>query len=218
MASMDVVSRADSQGDSETLVALGKTAWVQLKDDAPRSRALSRGRGAKARERREQSQNKRRRWWLAVGQALLVGKRESKTDHAYYAWLKANGFDDMARSARKNAIWFALNAGNLGELPDGMASPGTIRQWANKQAALSSVALGGKPANESVSCASPCVSDAPLLIEVQGTLGQQKSGGNADLQRVADLLLEAAMSMQRSVDLFREIAGVIQQSPPDGEE
>ncbi len=208
---MDVLSRADSPKDSQALVARGRIAWGQLKDEAPRSRALSRGPGAKARERRERSKNERRQWWLEVGQALMIGKRASATGHAYYAWIKANGFDDMPRSARKDAIWFASNIGVLGELPVGMASPGTIRQWANKQAALSSVFPDAKHASESVSRASPHILGGPLQAKVLAKQLQDAPDITVDMQRVAGLLLEAAMNMQQGVDLLREIACAIQQ-------
>lgn len=210
--------RADSPQDSQALVARGRIAWGQLKDDAPRSRALSRGPGAKATERRERSQKERRRWWLEVGQALMFGKRASATGHAYYAWIKANGFDDMPRSARKNAIWFASAIGTLGELPDGLASPSTIRQWANKQAALSSVFPDAKHANESVASASPDVLCGPLPVEVPASQVQQVRDITVDMRRVASLLLEAAMNLQQGVDLLRQIACAIQHPPPDREE
>lgn len=198
-------------------MARGRIAWGQLRDNAPRRRSLSRGQGAKATERRHHSQEEHRRWWLQVGQALMVGKRTSNTDHAYYAWIKANGFDDLPRSARKNAIWFASNIGTLGELPEGMASPGTIRQWANKRAVTLSGLVRAGHATGSISSSILRDRGDPLAVEITGLLGDEILDSRADLRRVAALLREAAISMQHSADLLREIAHLIQQPVTGGD-
>jgi hypothetical protein len=64
---------------------------------------------------------------------LLVGKRVSATDHAYHAWIKANKLDVIPRKSRKDALWFASHLKALGDIPDGIASPASIREWARKR-------------------------------------------------------------------------------------
>lgn len=192
------------------VVARGQIAWEHLKEDAPKRRALSRGPGVKAGELREQSQNKHRRWWREVGEALTAGKRMTKTSHEYYTWLNANGFGDMPRPARGAAIWFAAHIESLGELPDGMASPGTIRQWAYKRAAASS---GPTRASTSHTTESGTrVQETLPSMDVGPSALKQATGNVADMQQVAGLLLEAAANMQRAVDLTREAAQIVQQS------
>lgn len=164
------------------VVARGQVAWEHLKEDAPTRRALLRGPGVKAKERREQSQNNHRRWWCEVGEALAAGKRMSKTSHEYYAWLNANGFGDMPRPARGAAVWFATHVEALGELPDGLASPGVIRQWANKRAAeLNSVA--DESALNSV--------DARAIADLLKDTAR-------DVRRIAQALDEAARSIDKA--------------------
>lgn len=166
----------------DPVVARGQDAWEQLQEDAPRRRALSRGPGDKARERREQSQTMHRRWWLEIGRALAIGRRFSDTDHAYYAWIKSVNFDGMARNARRDAVWLVANIGGLGEIPDGLATPSTIRQWANKRrAAASRPANGGYTATED-------------LIAIQ---------------KAAALLREAARDARRSMKSADEAARLL---------
>lgn len=125
------------------VVARGRDAWEHLKHDAPVRRALSRGPDDRARERRKQSQSQHRGWWLEVGKALMVGKRLNKTSHLYSAWVKEHGFEEMGRKLRQNAIWFSEHIETLGDIPDGMANPATIRQWARGQ--RTAVSRGGLP-------------------------------------------------------------------------
>lgn len=65
------------------VVTTGRIAWVQLK--------------ASAEEQRE--------WWCAVGEALLVGRRKHPSNQAFGAWLATNGFDDLKRTTRADAMW-----------------------------------------------------------------------------------------------------------------
>lgn len=205
------VASAILQSESDALVVRGRIAWGRLKEDAPKRRALSRGSGANAKERRERSQNDHRLWWIQVGQALLVGKRMAKTDHGYYAWLRANGFEDVPRSARQDAIWFASNMTSLGELPEGLASPGTIRQWAYKRAKASSVAPS-TPNHAGVVLHKGPPAEIPQRSEVARSLGQPGAGNLPDMARVADLILEASKHMQRGVELLSEVAQLIRKA------
>lgn len=200
----------------DPVVARGQDAWERLQEDAPRRRTLSRGPGDKAIERHGKSQSEHRRWWCEVGEALAAGKRATKTSHEYYAWLKANDLDDIPRAARASAIWLMANIESLGALPDGIASPGTIRQWAYKRTALANVS--------NTHTVEPGASDSQGDLEVPtppiGTRNTQEhdTGNSFDMQRAADLLLEASLHMLRSVDLIHEFIRVIRHSTPGPEE
>lgn len=117
------------QPNEAELIARGRLAWIHIQEDRSKRRALSRGPSRAAKERREQSQQKHRRWWLDVGTALMVGKRVSRTDRAYSIWIQENGFGKLARKDRSDAIWLVKSFEHLGELPPGLATPSTIRQW-----------------------------------------------------------------------------------------
>lgn len=127
------------------IIARGQDAWEHLKKDASNRRALSRGPGDKARERREQSQITHRRWWLEVGEALTIGKHRSVSNQSYSAWIADNGFDDLNYKTRQDAVWLVANIETLGELPDGLATPSTIRQWANRRRAIAMRRASSKP-------------------------------------------------------------------------
>lgn len=127
------------------IIARGQDAWEHLKKDAPNRRALSRGPGDKARERREQSQVRHRRWWLEVGEALTVGKHRSVSNQSYSAWIADNGFDDLNYKTRQDAVWLAANIETLGELPDGLATPSTIRQWVNRRRVIAMRRANSEP-------------------------------------------------------------------------
>lgn len=163
-------------------MARGQDAWERLQEDAPRRRALSRGPGENARARREQSQTTHRRWWLDVGEALTVGKYTSVSDRSYSAWIAANGFDDLHYKIRQDAVWLAANIETLGELPDDLASPLTIRQWANRQEAAAS-----RPANS----------------------GTVTADDVTALQTAAELLREAARDARRSAKALDEAVRLI---------
>ena len=47
--------------------------------------------------------------WRRVGEALLVGRKANKSDKLFGQWCKANGFDDISSTARKDALWMAEN-------------------------------------------------------------------------------------------------------------
>ncbi len=174
--------------DSRALIAQGRIAWAQIKEDAPKRRALPRrlGFGIKA---HAESQYAHRFWWLQIGQALAFGKRTSRSNPAYHKWLKENGLDGIPRPARKHALWFAENIKTLGDLPDGLATPGTIRQWAYKRDHPAPVAAPETPPTESAQRDVHQVQETPTPSEDPGVPGQQAIGNIAEMQQVADLLL-----------------------------
>jgi hypothetical protein len=47
--------------------------------------------------------------WRRVGEALLVGRKANRSDKLFGQWCKANGFDDMHRNVRGDAMWLADN-------------------------------------------------------------------------------------------------------------
>lgn len=209
-----MVSRIDPpkpKRSDDPVVARGQDAWEQLQEDAPRRRALSRGPGDKAIERREKSQSEHRRWWREVGEALAAGKRATKTSHEYYAWLKANNLDDIPRPVRASAIWFVANIESLGVLPDGLASPGVIRQWANKQDAASHAREAHVA--ESTPTDPSCAHGAVPIAATRSAL-EQGEGDIANVPHIASLLLEVAVHLQRGSDLMLEVAYAIQKYEP----
>lgn len=198
----------------DPVVARGQDAWEHLQEDAPRRRALSRGPGDKAIERRKKSQSEHRRWWREVGEALAAGKQATTTGHEYYAWLKANDLDDIPRPARAAAIWFAANVEALGVLPDGVASPGTIRQWARKQSTVSRSPPSVGTAHMTELAAHVREVLLPLR-QVLSALGRE-TDDLTNAQKTADLLLETAVNLQRGADYLRDAAQVVQQSITTG--
>lgn len=164
------------------VVARGQEAWEYLKEDAPRRRALSRGAGDKARERRERSHDAHRRWWVQVGEALAAGKRKCVSNQSFSAWVTGHGFDEIGFKIRQDAIWLAANMETLGELPDDIASPTVIRRWANKRAAVASGRAHGDR-----------ITDADV----------------AALQKAAALLRESARDARRSAAALDEAARLI---------
>ncbi len=217
--SAEVVSRIDPafavpkpKRSDDPVVARGQDAWERLQEDAPRRRALSRGPGDNARARREQSQNKHRRWWREVGEALTVGKCATRTDHEYYAWLNANGFGDMPRASRRDAVWFAAHIDSTRILPDGMASPGTSRQWLNKQAAHS---FPRRPVSDTRAPASGALDFASEQTPVEqvgrATSPAKKTSDQAqEIQCIADSLRAIAVLIERGADHLREAALAIE--------
>ncbi|VWB54298.1 hypothetical protein BME24068_02488 [Burkholderia metallica] len=172
----------------DPVVARGQDAWERLQEDAPRRRALSRGPADKAKARREQSQTTHRRWWLDVGEALTVGKYTSVSDWAYSAWIAANGFDNLNYKTRQDAVWLVANIEELGELPDGLATPSTIRQWANRRRAMASRRTTGKPGS---------------------VTGPVTAGDVAALEKAVSLLREAAQDARRSAETMDAAARLI---------
>lgn len=186
------------------MVARGQDAWELLKENAPRRRALSRGRSDRARECREESETEHRRWWLEVGSALLVGKRLNKTDHLYSEWVKAHGFEDMGRKTRQSAIWFAKNRELLGDLPDGMANPATIRQWSNRQKTMASrreaIAASGGRTEERVSDGLLSADEVTALRDAVRLLREAADHNRSSLKAIgaaADLIFRVNRTVKR---------------------
>ncbi len=125
------------------VVASGQEAWTRLKEDAPRHRAISRAMTDAAYQRRKQSQAARCRWWIEVGEALIAGRHQSRSNQSYSAWLTAHGFDSIPYRLRQDAAWFAANAEMLGELPGGLANPTTIRRWARSRSSSAARRVDG---------------------------------------------------------------------------
>lgn len=197
------------QRDSRDLILQARIAWAKIQEDAPKRRALSRRPGLRV---QQESQNAHRRWWLQVGQALIFGKRATKTGHAYYAWLKENGLEGVPRSARQDAIWLATNIKTLGELPDGLAAPGTIRQWAHKRAKGSSASEPKACHTQRMQRSASHVDGAPSPSESRDEPRQKAAVHLADMQRVADLLLEASMHLLHSIEVLRTVTQVVRRS------
>lgn len=177
-----VLTMSQPKRSDDPVVARGQDAWEQLQEDAPRRRALSRGAGDKARERRERSQDAHRRWWVQVGEALAAGKHKCVSNQSFSAWVTGHGFDEIGFKIRQDAIWLAANMETLGELPDDMASPTVIRRWANKRAAVASGRANGDR-----------ITDADV----------------AALQKAAALLRESARDARRSAAALDEAARLI---------
>lgn len=205
---MKDLSKVEPLSDSRKLVLQARIAWTQIKEDAPKRRALPRrlGFGIKA---HEESQYAHRFWWLQIGQALAFGKQTSRSDPAYHVWLKENGLEGIPRSARMHAIWFAKNIKTLGEIPNGLAHPATIRRWAYERDHPALAPTVQIQPTEPAQHGLHQIEETPLQPEAPSALGQQVAANLVDMQRAADLMLEASMHMLRSVDLIHEMTQVL---------
>lgn len=197
--------------NSRTLIAQARIAWSQIEEDAPKRRTLPRRLGFGIKTHVE-SQNAHRFWWLQVGQALAFGKRTSRSDPAYHKWLKENGLDGIPRSCRTHAIWFAKNIKTLGDIPDGLAHPATIRRWAYERDHPAPAPAVQTQPTEPVRHDLHQGEKTPPEHEVSSAARQQVAANLADMQRVADLMLEASMHMLRSMDLIHEMTQVLKGS------
>lgn len=97
----------------EAVVIRGQRAWTRIKATAAEQRQL----------------------WKEIGEALRYGRALHKADRAFAQWVKVNGFDDMARQVRADAMWLAENWTEVsdGLTPD-LSNPQVIRKWFNEQA------------------------------------------------------------------------------------
>lgn len=95
---------------TDAVVARGQRAWNRIKATAAEQREL----------------------WREVGEALLVGRRMHKADQKFSQWCKENGFGDMHRKARANAMWWA-EVGRDVTPPADLTHPTNIRDWFNEQ-------------------------------------------------------------------------------------
>lgn len=97
---------------TDAVVARGQRAWHRIKATAAEQREL----------------------WREVGEALLVGRRMHKADQKFSQWCKENGFGDMDRRVRADAMWWAEVSGNqTPEWPSAISNPGELRRWFNEQ-------------------------------------------------------------------------------------
>ncbi|MGY6160478.1 hypothetical protein [Paraburkholderia strydomiana] len=127
--SKDLPKAGANEPNLVEVIARGQAAWASIKEKRGARRALSRGSGAKAQERRDNLKSQHLKWWREIGEALEVGKNLNAGGRygAYSAWLKAKGFDDIPD--RSSAIWFSASAEALGDTPGDMTSPSSIRAW-----------------------------------------------------------------------------------------
>lgn len=95
---------------TNAIVARGQRAWGRIKATAAEQREL----------------------WREVGEALLVGRRLHKADQKFSQRCKDNGFGDMHRKARANAMWWA-EVGRDVTPPVDLTHPTNIREWFNEQ-------------------------------------------------------------------------------------
>ncbi|KOE22399.1 hypothetical protein AI46_30215 [Burkholderia multivorans R-20526] len=136
-------------------------------------------------QRRKQSQAARRQWWIEVGEALIAGRHQSRSSQSYSAWLTAHGFESIPYRLRQDAAWFAANAEMLGELPDGLANPTTIRRWARSRSSSAARRVDGG------------TSDLVSTDDVKA------------LKTALTLLRDAARDAQRSINAMDEAARLL---------
>lgn len=59
---------------------------------------------------------------------MLVGRRMYKSDKLFGKWVKENGFGDMDRNTRTDAMWLAENFSTAQPLCSSESHPTNIRQ------------------------------------------------------------------------------------------
>ena len=91
-------------------VLRGQAAWRKLKETAAEQREL----------------------WRQVGEALLVGRRMYKSDKLFGKWVRENGFGDMDRATRADAMWLAENFSSVPPRYSNESHPKNIRQRYNE--------------------------------------------------------------------------------------
>lgn len=97
---------------TDAVVARGQRAWNRIKATAAEQREL----------------------WREVGEALLVGRRMHKADQKFSQWCKENGFGDMDRRYRADAMWLAeVSRSGTPAWPEGLSDPKRLREWFNEQ-------------------------------------------------------------------------------------
>jgi hypothetical protein len=67
-----------------------------------------------------------------VGEALAYGRALHKADRAFSQWIKAEGFDDIDRRVRADAMWLAQNWSQVSGDQTPLATPGEIRRVFNE--------------------------------------------------------------------------------------
>ncbi|MFM0347670.1 hypothetical protein [Paraburkholderia sp. RL17-347-BIC-D] len=99
---------------TSAVVTRGQRAWGRIKATAAEQRQL----------------------WKEVGEALMVGRSEHPTDNNKFGeWCAANGFGDVERHDRADAMWLAENWWGLGDCPPTLSHPHAVRRWMRKQQA-----------------------------------------------------------------------------------
>jgi len=117
-------------------VAEGRDAWTRIK-----------GRAKMDRED-----------WRKVGEALLYGRRLHASDKLFGQWCRDQGFDDLDRSSRADAIWLAENWSTVGgSYSSDISHPHLIRAayrelqaGASQQGSASMVTVSCSPSSDSV--------------------------------------------------------------------
>lgn len=76
-----------------------------------------------------------RELWRDVGEALLVGRKQNPSNKEFSKWCKENGFGDMDRRDRADAMWLTEHWSLLsnGTTTPGLSHPHRIRVWFNEQ-------------------------------------------------------------------------------------
>ena len=98
---------------TDARVARGQAAWSRIKATAAEQREL----------------------WRDVGEALLVGRKQNPSNQGFSKWCKENGFGDMDRRDRADAMWLTEHWSLLsdGTTTPGLSHPHRIRVWFNEQ-------------------------------------------------------------------------------------
>lgn len=96
---------------TSAVIARGQTAWSRLKATAAEQREL----------------------WRQVGEALLVGRRLNPSNQGFSRWCQENGFDDLKKDTRADAMWLAENWSALSGHPITESHPNNIRKWHREQ-------------------------------------------------------------------------------------
>jgi hypothetical protein len=98
-------------------IARGQQAWGKLKATAAEQRKL----------------------WREVGEALLVGRKQNPSNQGFCTWLKDNGFNDIKRDTRADAMWLAEKWSVIGSPDNDITHPENIRKWFNENQQTSSL-------------------------------------------------------------------------------
>lgn len=88
--------------------------------------------GVESWERIKTSSKMLREDWRIVGLDLLEGRKANPSNIAFGQWCKAEGYGDMDRRLRADAMWLAQNWDAIGiEYSNGLSHPQAIRQAYN---------------------------------------------------------------------------------------
>ncbi len=91
---------------TQAIVIRGQHAWTRIKATAAEQRQL----------------------WRDIGEALRYGRSLHKADRAFAAWVNENGFGDLDRKDRADAMWMAEHWAEVSNLPTlGLTHPHALR-------------------------------------------------------------------------------------------